>query len=157
MINSIPLSLLMHFTLVLNCVSIIVENYSKVDCVSDLCFNKYTQVHQEQSSTMVKKYLKPLTVETEKGPHISQWIKSKHAFNTWELEGKCSFFCLAKGQISQWNCLLELKRGILFSYIKANLVFYRCPKRECHTCGCTLWTENTAKKEIEADLLSSSR
>jgi len=45
--------------------------------VSDLSFIKKTQVHLLQSSTMVRKYLKPSIVGIEKGPLISQWIISK--------------------------------------------------------------------------------
>ena len=68
-----------------NCVSTMVQNCSKVSYVWDLCFNKQTQVHLEQLSTMVKKYLQPSMVESEKGPHKSQWNKSKHSLEIWEL------------------------------------------------------------------------
>ena len=135
MINSVPLSVLMHFTFLENCVSTMVQNCSKVSYVWDLCFNKQTKVHLEQLSTMVKKYLQPSMVETEKGPHKSQWNKSKHSLEIWELALKCNLFYLTKGHISHWNTLLELKRGALLFFIKANLAFDKCSNWECQICG----------------------
>ena len=57
------------------------------------------QVNLLQSSTIVRKYLKPLKEGTEKGPQISQWIRSNTEEQTWFSLGKGNFFCFAIGQI----------------------------------------------------------
>ena len=92
-------------------------------------------MHLEQSSTMVKKKLQPLMVGVEKGPHKSQWIKSKQWLEVWELEVKGNLFCLAKGQISQSSILLTLKIGTSLCFNNANLAFDKCPNLKCQTCG----------------------
>lgn len=54
-----------------------------------------------ESSTIERKYLKPFFMGWEKGPQISQWIKSKVKMDIWLKYGKGSHFSLAMGQTRQ--------------------------------------------------------
>ena len=93
-------------------------------------------------------------IGAEKGPHKSQWIKSKHSSEIWVLDVKGSLFCLAKGQISQWISLLVFERDTLLFLIKANLAFERCPNLKCRILGWTtrLFTEPVAERQfLEVD------
>lgn len=63
---------------------------SDLDCIIKV------QVYLEQSSTRVKKYLKPVYVGVLKGPQTSHWIMSKTSLATWLLNGKASLLCLAR-------------------------------------------------------------
>ena len=141
----------MHFTFLANCVSTIVQNWSRKEAVWDLCFNKYTHVHLEQSSTMVKKNLQPWLVGTEKGAHMSQWSKSKHSLENVVLILKGNLFCLASGQMSQWKFSLELIQCTLFLFSKANLASDMCPNLACHMCGRTLLAETDKETQFEVD------
>ena len=141
----------MHFTFLANCVSTIVQNCSRYDSVWDLCFNRYTHVHLEQSSTMVKKNLQPWVVETEKGPHRSQWSKSKHSLEICVLVLKGNLFCLASGQMSQRNFALELIQCTLSLFNIANLASNKCPNLACHICGWTLLAETDKETQLEVD------
>lgn len=87
--------------LVLNCVFTNMKNWGIRSCTSNLDLRRYTHVARVQSSTTVKKYLCPSIVNTENGPQISQYIKSKANFDKWELLRKCNFFCLAYWHIVQ--------------------------------------------------------
>ena len=51
-----------------------------------------------QSSTIVRKYLKPFKEGTKKRPQISQWIRSNIEKQTWFSLGKGSLFSFARGQ-----------------------------------------------------------
>ena len=87
-------------------------------------------------------------VGAEKGPHKSQWIKSKHSSEIWVLGVKGSLFCLAKGQISQGIALLVFERGTFLFLIKANLAFDRCPNLKCQILG---WTTRLFTKPATKD------
>ena len=92
-------------------------------------------------------------VDTEKGPHKSQCIKSKQEAEIWELLLKGKRFCFASGQISQVRSSTEVQSGSPLFLIETNLALDRCPNLECHTW--VLRTEgNAAEKEaaeMEAD------
>ena len=61
------------------------------------------------SSTIVRKYLKPSWVALAKGPHTSQFIKSKACSDIWLELGKGNLLNLAMGQTT--HSLLEWKEG----------------------------------------------
>ena len=78
-----------------------------------------------------------------KGPHISQWIKSKLLLELLCDTEKGSLLCFAKGHMSQtfvWSrviaesiCLREW-----------NLELDTCPNLQCHISKC-LWIEDKAR------------
>lgn len=91
-----------------------------------------------QSSTKVRKYQKSSVVGIEKGPHVSQWTRSKAFLDTWFVFGKGSIFCFAIGQI------VQVKFSLLFIAIwgiqweRSNcLEMEGCPNVACHRC--TSW------------------
>lgn len=67
-----------------------------------------------QSSTKVKKYLKPSTDSILKGPQMSKWIKSNGLDARLLWETYANLFCLAKGLILQCEAVDEtdFKEGI---------------------------------------------
>ena len=95
--------------------------------------SKYTQVHLLQSSTMVRKYSKPLIEGIENGPQISQWTRSKVEEQMLFSLGKGSLFCLSKGQTVQTRSFLSQKitSGII-ELIKCNLDEEGWPILLCH-------------------------
>jgi len=86
--NSDPLSLLIVFIVVSNCVWIKVTKFFKILTTSDFCFKRKIHVYLE--------YLWPWIDGIEYGPHKSTWIKSKLFLDLDVLRGKRSFFCFAK-------------------------------------------------------------
>jgi len=128
--NLVPLSLLIVFIVVSNCVWTKVTKFSKILTTSDFCFKRKIYVYIEQSSTMVKKYLLPWIDGIEYGPHRSTWIKSKHFLDLDVLRGKGSLFCFAKWQTSQTKDLLYLTKGNLFLITSIDL-FETCPSQKC--------------------------
>jgi len=127
--NSVPLSLLITFIVVSNCVWIKTTKSSKILTTSDFYFNGKTHVYLEKSSTMVKKYLWPWIDDNEYGPHILTWIKSKHFLDLDPLRGKGSLFCFGKWQLSQIKYLLYLTKGNLLLITSKDL-FETCPNRK---------------------------
>ena len=91
---------------------------------------------------------------TEKGPHMSQWSKSKHSLEIVVLLLKGNLFCLASGQMSQWKCSFELIQCTLFLFSKANLASDMCPNLACHMCGRNLFAET--EKETQFDVEANS-
>ena len=90
-------------------------------------------------------------VGTEKGPHISQWSKSKHSLEIVVLILKGNLFCLASGQMSQRKFALELIQCTLSLFNKANLASNMCPNLACHMCGRTLLAETDKETQFEDD------
>ena len=87
------------------------------------------------SSTMVRKYLKPLWVDLAKGPHTSQWIRSKGVADKWLKKGNGKRFCLAMGQRVQvlllWT-LLTLGIQLCKTW---SLESEACPSLRCQRNG----------------------
>lgn len=83
----------------------------KICRTSLLCFRKYIHVTLEQSSTMVRKYLKPSTEVTEKEPQKSKWIRSKglSARLLWKV--KARHFCFARWHVLQCDQSLRWALG----------------------------------------------
>ena len=84
-----------------NWVFIIIIKDSYKGLASYLSFIKYNQVVLLQSSTRVRKYLYPSTVETWFGPQISKCTRSKRQEERLLLFEKGNLFCFAKGQTLQ--------------------------------------------------------
>ena len=80
-------------------------------------------------------------VETEKGPHKSQWINSKQDLDKWELLLKGKRFCFASGQILQSKFSTEMKLGTSLGFIEANLALDKWPNLECQMWTWELCTE----------------
>ena len=84
------------------------------------------------SSTIVRKYLKPSWVALAKGPHTSQWIKSKAWLDKWLELGKCNLLCFAIGQTTHY--LFEWKKGT--SDIQCwSFASETCPNLRCDKWG----------------------
>ena len=112
-----------------NCVEIKEKNYLILLPALDFCFNMYIQVNLDVSSTIVRKYLKQLWVAVAKGPHTSQWIKSKAWSDKWLELGKGNLLCFAIGQTT--HSLFEWKKGT------SDIQFWSfasktCPNLRCH-------------------------
>lgn len=117
----------MTWTGVWNCIS---ENKIKALSIGKalpLLASKWTQMAHEKSSTILKKYLKPLYVGQWKGTHMSAWSNS----NIWEdlmkpfwKERLC---CLACGQI--WHTEGTLWKGGKKCFILPSETW---PNLSCH-------------------------
>ena len=94
-----PLSNLNTLIGTLNWVKIIWKKDGIKVEASDLCFNKYTQVHLLWSSTKVRKYFDPFKERVEYGPQMSAWTKSKQDKEMLEEWVKGNLCYLAKGQM----------------------------------------------------------
>lgn len=90
----------------------------------------------------------------EKGPHVSQWMRSKALGATWLALGKGNLFCLAKGQIEQenWTSLFKVICEIQRES-NSCLEMEGFPSLACHRC--TLWhlflTEVRESKQADTD------
>ena len=79
-----------------------------------------------------------------KGPHISQWIRSKPLFELLCDAEKGSLVCFAKGHISQ--TFVQSKVIELYICFKeCNLELETCPSLQCHISN-GLWIEDKAKE-----------
>ena len=96
-------------------------------------------------------------VDTENGPHKSQWIKPKQFSEICKLSLKGNLFCLAKGQTTQKKSSFESQIYTLFDLSKFNLAMEGCPNLKCHICGRVLLREKAVETKEETKLLSSSR
>ena len=72
----------------------------------------------------------PSIVGVEKGPHKSQWIRSKGKSETWVLEEKDNLFCFATGQMSRWAILLHFTKGTIL-FTMSILPLEGCPSLKC--------------------------
>ena len=121
----------MDLILVSNWVWTMLANSGIKNWVLDLFLSKYTQVHRVKSSTRVKKYLKPSTIQVEKEPHRSQCTSPKGLWETCVLIEKGSLFCLENWQTSQQSDLFATSEAtILFS--KAIFEKEGWPNLVCH-------------------------
>lgn len=80
---------------------------------------------------MVKKYLKPSEVGTEKGHHTSMWITSNEHSDILLSKGKRNLFCLGKGQTTQSLLQQFCKEGKIWPR-DWSLTLNGCSNLECY-------------------------
>ena len=87
----------------------------------------------------------------EKGPQISQWIKSKVKMDIWLKYGKGSHFSLAMGQTRQSLLLWKLSTSWMIDCKVIILLSNTWPNPICHRYGFKILEETKFTKDLKID------